>query len=171
MAKFCGGFRLGDTLQLVNGVITLADHEEEIDSFATPCGQLFDGNIFEVVKIDGSKVLTAIGVNEEIPATKPISTCGLWLDSRFFTITNKTINFTERHILEVLHNPPDVEVTIAVTYNQEAVEPFEGTTVYPLDNIDGEYTITVTAEGYEEATETVTADQDHIVTIELTPTA
>lgn len=53
----------------------------------------------------------------------------------------------------------------------DPVEPFAGLeNVYPLDNIDEEYTVTVTAEGYEEFTQGVTADSDHIIQATLTPT-
>lgn len=50
------------------------------------------------------------------------------------------------------------------------VEPFAGLdNVYPLDSIDEEYDVTVTASGYEEFTQRVTADNDHIVQAILTP--
>lgn len=44
------------------------------------------------------------------------------------------------------------------------------TNVYPLDSVDGEYDVTVTAAGYEEFIQRVTADSDHIVQASLTPT-
>lgn len=171
MANFCGGIQLSDNFTIVNGIITLVENEDPIDTTVTPCGQLFDGNIFDVYVIDTKhKVLTAVGVDHAIPMPQPIkSNCGIYLDSRFFTVENKTVDFVERHLLEVLVSPPEVEYTISVTHEGEPVEPFAGTTVYPMDILDGEYVVTVDAEGYNQGTDTVTADSDQIVTITLTP--
>ena len=171
MANFCGGIRLSDNFAIVDGVITLAENEDPIEMTVTPCGQLFDGNIFDVYVIDAKhKVLTAVGVDREIPMPQPIkSNCGIYLDSRFFTVENKIVDFVERHLLEVLVSPPEAEYTISVTHEGELVEPFVGTTVYPMDVIDGEYIVTVNAMGYNQGTDTVTADSDQIVTITLTP--
>lgn len=74
-------------------------------------------------------------------------------------------------LLEVLVNPADINYTITVTVNDEPVEPFEGTdNIFPMDEIDEQYFISATAEGYDEGTDNVTADTDHIVTITLNPT-
>ena len=76
-------------------------------------------------------------------------------------------------MLEVVVSPADADYTITVglTSGGEPVEPFAGlANVYPLDSIDEEYTVTVTAEGYEEFTQRVTADSDQIVQATLTPT-
>lgn len=179
MANFCGGIKLNtDTFEVRNGVITLVDahSDDPLTETTTPCGQLWDAIIFETVKLDGKhNVLTSVGVDTDIPITPPIkSNCGIYLDSRFFTKDDSGIlNFTDRHLLEVLVSPADVGYTINVglTSGGEPVESFAGlTNVYPLDSIDEEYTVTVTAEGYEEFTQQVTADSDQIVQATLTPT-
>lgn len=179
MARFCGGIKLNsDTFEVRNGVITLVDthSDDPLEELTTPCGQLWDAIIFETTKLDGRHyVLTAAGVDTEIPMMNPIKTnCGLYVDPRFFSIdAEKILDFTERHLLEVLVNPPEAEYTITVALTTEPdtpIEPFEeGGNVYPLDEIDGEYTVTVTADGYEEFTQSVTADSDTIVQATLTP--
>lgn len=178
MARFCGGIKLNpDTFEIRNGIITLVDATDPLEETTTPCGQAFDAVIFETAKLDGKhNVLTAAGVDTDIPLTAPIkSNCGIYLDPRFFSVaSNGVLSYTERHLLEVLVSPPDVEYAIEVALTTEPdtpIEPFEeGGNVYPLDEIDGEYTVTVTAEGYEEFTQQVTADSDHIVQATLTPT-
>lgn len=179
MATFCGGIKLNtDTFEIRDGVITLVDAHSDnlLTETTTPCGQLWSSIFFETVKLDGKhNILTVAGVDTDIPITPPIkSNCGIYLDSRFFSKDNKgVLDFIDRHLLEVLVNPPEAEYTITVelTSGGEPIEPFIGlNNVYPLDSIDEEYTVTVTANGYEEFTQNVTADSDHIVQATLTPT-
>lgn len=178
MANFCGGIKLNsDTFELREGIITLVDahSDDPLTEITTPCGQLWDAIFFETVKLDGKhNILTTAGVDTEIPITTPIkSNCGIYLDSRFFSKDDKgVLDFTDRHLLEVLVNPPDAEYTITVELASggEPVEPFAGLdNVYPLDSVDEEYDVTVTAAGYQEFTQRVTADSDHIVQATLTP--
>lgn len=178
MANFCGGIKLNtDTFEIRNGIITLTDahSDDPLTETTTPCGQLWDAIFFETVKLDGKhNILTVAGVDTEIPITPPIkSNCGIYLDSRFFSKDEKgVLDFTDRHLLEVLVNPTDADYTITVglTSDGDPIEPFAGLdNVYPLDSIDEEYTVTVTAEGYQEFTQEVTADTDHIIQATLTP--
>lgn len=173
MPNFCGGLKYDhDTLKVENGIVTIFDNDESLTNIVTPCGQFFDGNIFEVVKVDGSKVLTATGIDTDIPMLSIIkSSCGLKLDARFFSLKeNKELIYHERHILEVLVNPPTAQYIIIVTQNEEPIESFEGTdNIFPMDEIDAQYSISVTADNYQEFTQQVTADADHIVTAVLTP--
>ena len=179
MARFCGGIKLNpDTFEIRNGVITLVDAhgDDPLTETTTPCGQLWDAILFETVKLDGKyNIITSAGVDTDIPITTPIkSNCGIYFDSRFFNKEdNGTLNFTDRHLLEVLVNPADVEytITVALTSGGDPIEPFAGLdNVYPLDNIDEEYTVTVTAEGYDDFTQEITADTDHVVQATLNPT-
>lgn len=178
MANFCGGIKLNtDTFEVRNGVITLVDahSDDPLTETITPCGQLYDALIFETVKHNGKWLVTSAGVDTDIPITTPIkSNCGIYFDSRFFSKDNSgVLDFTDRHLLEVLVSPADVDYTITVglTSGGELVKPFAGLeNVYPMDSIDEEYTVTVTAEGYEEFTQNVTADSDQIVQATLTPT-
>ena len=179
MANFCGGIKLNpDVFEIRKGIITLVDahSDDPLTETTTPCGQLWDAIFFETAKLDGKHhILTSAGVDTDIPITPPIkSNCGIYLDSRFFTKDNTgVLDFTDRHLLEVLVNPPEAEYTITVELASggEPVEPFTGLdNVYPMDSIDEQYTITVTAEGYDEFTTDVTADSDQIVQATLTPT-
>lgn len=179
MANFCGGIKLNsDTFDVRKGVITLVDAhpDDPIEEVNTPCSQLYDSIIFERVKHNGVWIMTSAGVNTDIPLANIVTaSCGAKFDGRFFTKDeNGVLDFTDRHLLEVLVSPPEAEYTIAVALTTEPdtpIEPFEeGGNVYPLDEIDGEYTVTVTADGYDEFTQSVTADADQIVQATLTPT-
>lgn len=179
MVSFCGGIKLNpDTFEVRNGVITLVDahSDDPLTETTSPCGQLWDATLFETVKHNSKWLLTSAGVDVDIPLANIVRTsCGIDCDGRFFSKDDKgVLDFTNRHLLEVLVNPPEAEYTIIVALTTEPdtpIEPFEeGGNVYPLDEIDEEYTVTVTADGYEEFTQQVTADSDHIVQATLTPT-
>ena len=178
MANFCGGIKLNaDTFEVRNGVITLVDahSDDPIEEVNTPCSQLYDSIIFERVKHNGVWIMTSAGVDTDIPLANIVTaSCGAKFDGRFFSKDeNGVLDFTDRHLLEVLVSPADVDYTITVglTSGGDPIEPFAGLeNVYPLDNIDEQYTITVTATGYEEFTQQVTADSDQIVQATLTPT-
>lgn len=178
MANFCGGIKLNaDTFEVRNGVITLVDAhpDDPIEEVNTPCSQLYDSIIFDRVKHNGVWIMTSAGVDTDIPLANIVTaSCGAKFDGRFFSKDDKgVLDFTDRHLLEVLVNPPEAEYTITVELASggEPVEPFAGLeNVYPLDSVDEEYDITVTAAGYEEFTQRVTADSDHIVQATLTPT-
>lgn len=178
MATFCGGIKLNtDTFEIRDGVITLVDShpDDPIEEVNTPCSQLYDSIIFERVKYNGVWIMTSAGVDTDIPLANIVTaSCGAKFDGRFFSKDeNGVLDFTDRHLLEVLVNPPEAEYTITVELASggEPVEPFAGLeNVYPLDSVDEEYDVTVTAAGYEEFTQRVTADSDHIVQATLTPT-
>ena len=178
MATFCGGIKLNtDTFEVRNGVITLVDShpDDPIEEVNTPCSQQYDSILFKRVKYNGAWIMTSAGVDTDIPLINIVSaSCGAKFDGRFFSVDeNNVLNFTDRHLLEVLVNPVDIDYAIEVTLTSggEPLEPFAGTdNIYPLDEIDENYTITVTAEGYEEFTQAVDANEDHIVTATLTPT-
>ena len=178
MANFCGGIKLNpDIFEVRNGVITLVDahSDDPLTETTTPCGQLWDATLFETVKYNSKWLLTSAGVDVDIPLANIVRTsCGIDCDGRFFSKDeNNVLDFTDRHLLEVLVSPADIDYTITVglTSGGDPVEPFASLdNVYPLDSIDEEYTITITAEGYEEFTQQVTADSDQIVQATLTPT-
>lgn len=178
MANFCGGIKLNpDTFEIRDGIITLVDahSDDPIEEVNTPCSQLYDSIIFERVKYNGVWIMTSAGVDTDIPLANIVTaSCGAKFDGRFFSKDeNGVLDFTDRHLLEVLVNPPEAEYTITVELASggEPVEPFAGLeNVYPLDSVDEEYDVTVTAAGYEEFTQRVTADSDHIVQATLTPT-
>lgn len=82
------------------------------------------------------------------------------------------LNFTERYLLEVLVSDVYGDIVpgckITVTKGEEQIEPFaEANNIFPLDEIDGEYTVNVSASGYVAQEVQVTADEDQILTITL----
>lgn len=178
MANFCGGIKLNpDTFEIREGIITLVDShpDDPIEEVNTPCSQLYDSIIFERVKYNGVWIMTSAGVDTDIPLANIVTaSCGAKFDGRFFSKDeNGVLDFTDRHLLEVLVNPPEADYTITVglTAGGDPIEPFAGLdNVYPLDSIDENYTITVTATGYEEFIQAVDANADHIVTANLVPT-
>ena len=170
MPNFCGGIKLGETLKVEDGIITLVTETPNEETVVTPCGMLWDSNVFEVTKVSGRPVLTSVGIEEEMGMPVIVkSNCGLALDGLYFTVNaDKSIDFNEAHVLEVLFTP--IDATVAVTYGDDStpVEPIPGTTnMYKLDEIDATYSITVSKEGYTSQTEQVTADENHIVEINL----
>lgn len=181
MANFCGGIKLNpDVFEIRKGVITLvtAHSDDPLEETVTTCSQLWDAIVFEAVNLDGKhKMITAAGVDTEIPTGNPIkSNCGIYFDSRFFNIEGKVLSYTERHLIEVLVNPPEAEYTITVEDEAEPgtpIEPIEGLhNVYPMDDLDGSYLVTVTAEGYDDFEQRVEASEgDNIVQATLTPSA
>lgn len=158
----CGGIKLNeDIFKEINGVITLST-ESEVHDPVTSCGQLWDSNIFSV------------GKHEEIPLGSLIkANCSILCDGHYFSVDEKgVLNFTERYLLEVLVSDvygnivPGCKIT--VTKGEEQIEPFaEANNIFPLDEIDGEYTVNVSASGYVAQEVQVTADEDQILTITL----
>lgn len=76
------------------------------------------------------------------------------------TISGNTISVVYGNIV------PGCKIT--VTKGEEQIEPFaEANNIFPLDEIDGEYTVNVSASGYVAQEVQVTADEDQILTITL----
>ena len=171
MPRYCGGVRLGDTLTLSNGIITMASETAVAGEIVSPCGAAFDANVFEVVRVGGVPVLTSVGVDEDMDMQillKPI--CGgFYLDGNYFTVDkDRVIDFDESPVLEILVDPHDA--TITVTYGADAtpVDPIPGTTnMFKLSETGEEYTVTASKDGYASQEQDVTADQNHIVEFTL----
>lgn len=173
MPNFCGGIKLGDTLKVDNGIITMSDLVADESNVVTPCGMLFDGAVFEVVRVDGVPVLTSVGVDENMDIQVLLrSNCGFKMDGNYFTLNaDKSVDFDESHVLEVIVEPHDA--TITVTYGDAAtpVDPIAGTTnMFKLAETDETYTITASKEGYTSQEQQITADQNHIVEFTLVAT-
>ena len=170
MPRYCGGVRLGDTLTLSNGIITMAGETAVVDEIVSPCGAAFDANVFEVVRVGGVPVLTSVGVDEDMDMQIILKTnCGFAVDGNYFTVSEDgELDFDESHVLEVLVDPHDA--TITVTYGADAtpVDPIPGTTnMFKLTETGEEYTVTVSKDGYASQEQDVTADQNHIVEFTL----
>ena len=151
MAKFCGGLKIDDTLEIVNGVLTVAGETPDPEHIISPCGLAMDGEEFEVVKYNGVNVLTSIGVEEEMEMPTPTKTnCGFAIDNRFFVVgEDGKLGFDPSVVIEVLVHP--IEATVTVTYGESntPIEPIAGTTnQYKLTELEQTYTVTATLEGY-----------------------
>ena len=170
MARFCGGLKLGNTLEIVNGIITVSGEMPDITHTISPCGMLFDGEEFEVMDYQGAHMLTSIGRDEEMEAVHPIKTnCGFYVDPLYFTFDdNGALEFDDAHIAEVLVEP--IDATVVVTYGDAdtPVEPIPGTTnMYKLMEIEQTYTVAASKEGYTTASQDIDATENHIVEISL----
>lgn len=90
MAKYCGGFKLGDKLTVLDGIICKADAESvDKSKVITTCSQLFDGVAFKVV----NGVITTVDAEDAPVGVKCI--CSLVLDSNVFDIAKNTVNLKE----------------------------------------------------------------------------
>lgn len=170
----CGGIKLNeDIFKEINGVITLST-ESEVHDPVTSCGQLWNSNIFSVGKVEDRYIISMATRHEEIPLGSLIkANCSILCDGHYFSVDEKgVLNFTERYLLEVLVSDVYGDIVpgckITVTKGEEQIEPFaEANNIFPLDEIDGEYTVNVSASGYVAQEVQVTADEDQILTITL----
>ena len=93
MSNFCGGIRLdGATLKVINGVICDATADSvNVDDAVSTCGQLWDGAMFKVERVNGSPVITLHSASGD--AEKILGNCGVGLDGRFFRIEDGKVVF------------------------------------------------------------------------------
>lgn len=152
MANWCGGIKLDkNTLKIINGVIcdanaTTVDRSKAVST----CGQLWDGALFTVVKVDGAGYITLHGSEgEEIGA--PImgrGNCGVGLDGRFFKVVKGAVTLQEGFLLTVDVTPKDAIITVT-DVDGEVVDPVSGNTKqFLLKGIGDTYTVTATKAGY-----------------------
>ena len=170
MANFCGGIKLGESLAVKNGIICIASEEPETDNVVTPCGMLFSGNDFEVLKVDGRYVLSSVHTDEEQDIQVLVRTnCGILANGNYFSINeNGALEYEDAYILEVVVEPHDTTITVAYGDAATPVEPIQGTTnMFKLTEVDETYTITASKEGYTSQEQQITADQNHIVEFTL----
>ena len=170
MAKFCGGIYLDkNTLKTINGVICdIAATTVNVDKAITTCGQLWDGDLFTVVKVGGSKVVTlhnseGNGVGEAVIAK---GNCGVGLDGRFFKLSKGVVSLQDGFVLTVNVTPADATIKVTDVDSAEVV-PVTGTTnTFLLSGLGDNYTLTVSKTGFTTKTQTITNDKDQ--TIEAT---
>lgn len=170
MANFCGGIKLGESLAVKNGIICIASEEPEVDNVVTPCGMLFSGNDFEVLKVDGRYVLSSIHTDEEQDIQVLVKTnCGILANGNYFSLNeNGELEYEDAYIAEVLVDPADATITVTYGDADTPVEPIQGTTnMFKLTEVDETYTVTASKEGYTSQEQQITADQNHIVEFTL----
>lgn len=87
MSNFCGGFNLGTNLKLINGIICKSDATTvDAAKAISVCSQLWDGALFTVATVGGSKLITLHNSEGEEVGTPIVGrgNCGVGLDGRFF---------------------------------------------------------------------------------------
>lgn len=163
MATFCGGIKLGNSLEVVNGIIGLASGTPTADSVVTVCGQQWDGEVFDVVKQKGVDAVTIVGASEIVPLTTIKSNCGIKLDARYFDMSTGSTQFEMKYFLKVNSTPADA--TVVVKQGATEIEPING--VYLVKDTKT-YTVTVNKTGFEDFTDDVTIDgEDVVLDVEL----
>lgn len=170
MAKFCGGIKLDDTFKIINGIICDANATSVDEAKAvSTCGQLWDGDLFTVVKVGDSKVVTlhnseGNGVGEAVVAK---GNCGVGLDGRFFKLSNGVVSLQDGFILTVNATPDTASIKV-VDADSVEVAPVAGkTNVFLLSGIGDQYGVNVEKEGYTGKHLTITNDKDQTLNVEL----
>lgn len=171
MAKFCGGIKLdGITLKVINGVICDATADSvNIEDAVSTCGQLWDGDLFTVVKVGDSKVVTlhnseGNGVGEAVIAK---GNCGVGLDGRFFKLNKGVVSLQDGFLLTINATPADATIKVTGVDSAE-IAPITGTTnTFLLSGLGDSYTLTVSKTGYTTKTQTVVNNSDQTVEITL----
>lgn len=171
MAKFCGGIHLDkNTLKTINGVICdISATTVKVDKAITTCGQLWDGDLFTVVKVGDSKVVTlhnseGNGVGEAVIAK---GNCGVGLDGRFFKVSKGVVSLQDGFVLTVNATPSDAIIKVTDVDSAE-VAPIAGTTnTFLLSGLGDSYTLTVSKTGYTTKTQAIVNNGDQTVEVKL----
>lgn len=170
MSNFCGGIRLGQSFKLISGIIcdsaaTTVDKSKAIST----CGQLWDGALFAVVSLNGSKYITLHNSEgEEVGTPVPSKgNCGVGLDGRFFKVVKGAVELQDGFVLTVNVTPDDATIKVTDTDSEE-VEPVAGSTnQFMLTGLGDSYTVTVSKDGYTTQTQSIKNNGDQTITIEL----
>lgn len=171
MAKFCGGINLNlETLKIINGVICdIGATTVNVNKAVTTCGQLWDGDLFTVVKVGDSKVVTlhnseGNGIGEAVIAK---GNCGVGLDGRFFKLNKGVVSLQDGFLL-IVNATPDTASIKVVDADAVEVAPVTGkTNVFLLSDIGDQYGVNVEKEGYTGKHLTITNDKDQTLNVEL----
>lgn len=167
MAKFCGGLKFDNSLKIIKGVLCLADAQDvDVSKAVTGCGQLWDGDTFKIVKVDGYRPCVTLKNNGH-DVKLVAGNCGVGLDANFFKKVNggKDIDVTNGYELTVIATPEDATITV-IGEDGNSVSPKDGN-VFVLPNLDGNYSVTVTLEGHTGKTRTIKNDKSQTIEVDL----
>ena len=167
MAKFCGGFKYDTTsLKLINGILCLADAQNVDPSKAvTGCGQMWDGEAFKIVKVDGYRPCVTLKDNGH-DVKFVAGNCGVGLDADFFSKNGDgKMVATNGYVLTVNTTPANAAIVV-MSDDGVAIQPREGGE-YVLPNLDGKYSVTVSKEGYTGKSRTITNNKSQTVNVNL----
>lgn len=169
MAKFCGGLKFDDSLKIIKGVLCLAEAQDvDVSKAVTGCGQLWDGDAFKIVKVDGYRPCVTLKNNGH--DVKLIAgNCGVGLDETFFTRTNNVVSVANGYVLTVTLNPINAMVTILDEKGMQ-INPMatgEGFAKFCLPNLDAKYSVTVEADGFIGKSQTIDNNGSQEIAVEL----
>lgn len=166
MAKFCGGFKFDSSLKLIDGILCLADTQAVDPTKAvTGCGQMWDGESFKVVKVDGYR--PCITLKNNIHKVKMIAgNCGVGLDADFFDSNgDDEMVVTDGYVLTVETTPENANVSVIGEDGNAVTARTDGTFVLP--DLDGNYSVTVTLTGHTGKTRTIKNDKSQTISVDL----
>ena len=167
MAKFCGGFKYDTTsLKLINGILCLADAQGvDPKKAVTGCGQMWDGEAFKIVKVDGYRPCVTLKENGR-DVKFVAGNCGVGLDADFFSKNSDgKMVATNGYVLTVNTTPANAAIVV-MSADGVVIQPREGGE-YVLPNLDGKYSVTVSKEGYTGKSRTITNNKSQTVNVNL----
>lgn len=167
MAKFCGGFKYDTTsLKLIKGILCLADAQDvDPSKTVTGCGQMWDGEAFKIVKVDGYRPCVTLKDNGH-DVKLVAGNCGVGLDADFFSKNGDgKMVATNGYVLTVKTTPADATIVV-MSADGDVVQPREDGE-YVLSNLDGKYSVTVSKEGYTGKSRTITNDKSQTIDVSL----
>ena len=169
MAKFCGGFKFNPTsLKLIKGILCLSDAQDaDITKAVTGCGQMWDGETFKIVKVDGYKPCITLKTNGHPVQNILIGNCGISLDGEFFMKGSSTqaVSVVNGYILKITVVPSSAQVVV-MNEAQEVIQP-TGINTYTLSDIDAKYSVTVSEKGYIGQSRTIVNNQNQSLILML----
>lgn len=167
MAKFCGGFKYDTTsLKLINGILCLADAQDvDPKKTVTGCGQMWDGEAFKIVKVDGYRPCVTLKDNGH-DVKFVAGNCGVGLDADFFSKNGDgKMVATNGYVLTVNTTPANATIVV-MSADGVVIQPIEGGE-YVLPNLDGKYSVTVSKDGYTGKSRTITNNKSQTVNVNL----
>lgn len=171
MAKYCGGIALDkNSFKIIKGVICDVNASTvDVSKAVSTCGQLWDGDLFTVAKVGGSKIIT-LHNSEGEEIGEPVfakGNCGVGLDGRFFKLNKGVVSLQDGFLLTVNATPDTASIKV-VDADSVEVAPVTGkTNVFLLSGIGDQYGVNVEEEGYTGKHLTITNDKDQTLTVEL----
>ena len=171
MAKYCGGIKLSsESLKIIKGIICDVNASTvDVSKAVSTCGQLWDGNLFTVAKVGGSKIIT-LHNNEGEEIGEPVfakGNCGVGLDGRFFKVSKGVVSLQNGFVLTVNATPSDATIKVTGIDSAE-VTPITGTTnTFLLSGLGDSYTLTVSKTGFTTKTQAVVNNEDQTVEVTL----
>ena len=171
MAKYCGGIKLSsESLKIIKGIICDVNASTvDVSKAVSTCGQLWDGNLFTVAKVGGSKIIT-LHNSEGEEIGEPVfakGNCGVGLDGRFFKVNKGVVSLQDGFVLTVNATPSDATIKVTDVDSIE-VAPITGTTnTFLLSGLGDSYTLTVSKTGFTTKTQAVVNNGDQTVEVEL----